>query len=225
MQSCSCPATTQCYHIIVARLSVRIPVQIHQKVVQLTQLRHNMRTTRRREKRSGSMTQHQVHVHVHVTLMQWNHRCNAKHHWCNTKYHWCNAKYNSVFFLVIIEWLSHTWIVWCTCMYSYLSVMISTYVYSLILVSIHCCIMCEWVWKETEVNWQHVQASEFVVWIVICYLHGAETRELSTRTCISMTPPFTTVNSSWTSDDAGSVIEVDFTVNREWQHCRGSSKN
>ena len=44
------------YSVLPHHSCLCIPVQIHQKVVQLTQLLHNMRTTRRREKRSGSMT-------------------------------------------------------------------------------------------------------------------------------------------------------------------------
>ena len=50
-ESCSCPATSQCYHIIAAKLRVGIPVDDQQKKVNLTQLRRNTRP--RKEKRSG----------------------------------------------------------------------------------------------------------------------------------------------------------------------------
>ena len=50
-QSCSCPATSQCYHILAVKISVGIEVQEQTKKVNLTQLRRNTRS--RKEKRSG----------------------------------------------------------------------------------------------------------------------------------------------------------------------------
>ena len=55
-ESCSCPATTQCYHIIVAKLSVGIPVDNQQKKINLIQLRQITRP--RKEKRSKERLQH-----------------------------------------------------------------------------------------------------------------------------------------------------------------------
>lgn len=51
-QSCSCPSTSVCYHIIAAQLSVGIRSEKeHRKTLNLSQLRKNART--RRDKRSG----------------------------------------------------------------------------------------------------------------------------------------------------------------------------
>ena len=50
-QSCSCPASSQCYHILAVKMSIGLPVQKHPSKVNLTQLRHNTRS--RNEKRSG----------------------------------------------------------------------------------------------------------------------------------------------------------------------------
>lgn len=50
-QSCSCPATSQCYHILSVKMSVGIEVHEQTKKVNLTQLRRNTRS--RKEKRSG----------------------------------------------------------------------------------------------------------------------------------------------------------------------------
>ncbi len=50
-ESCSCPATSRCYHIIAAQLSIGLANPGVQKKVNLTQLRRNMRS--RSERKSG----------------------------------------------------------------------------------------------------------------------------------------------------------------------------
>ena len=49
-QTCSCPSTSECYHIIAAKLSIGLESQSEKKI-NLTQLRKNIRS--RKEKRSG----------------------------------------------------------------------------------------------------------------------------------------------------------------------------
>ena len=50
-ESCSCPATSQCYHILAVKMSVGISIEEHSKKVNLTQLCRNTRS--RSEKKSG----------------------------------------------------------------------------------------------------------------------------------------------------------------------------
>ena len=50
-QSCTCPSTTICYHIIGARMSIGLDVSCQQQKVNLSQLRRNTRS--RPQKRSG----------------------------------------------------------------------------------------------------------------------------------------------------------------------------
>ena len=50
-ESCSCPSTTRCYHIIAARHSVGLGTEDTKRKINLTQLRRNTRS--RSEKKSG----------------------------------------------------------------------------------------------------------------------------------------------------------------------------
>jgi len=42
-QSCSCPATSQCYHLIAAKMSIGMPTDTKGRTINLTQLRRNKR--------------------------------------------------------------------------------------------------------------------------------------------------------------------------------------
>ena len=50
-ESCTCPSTSQCYHILAVRISIGLDDANSKKKVNLTQLRRNKRS--RIEKRSG----------------------------------------------------------------------------------------------------------------------------------------------------------------------------
>ena len=50
-ESCTCPSTSQCYHILAARISVGLEPTTSQKKINLTQLRQKTRS--RRDKKSG----------------------------------------------------------------------------------------------------------------------------------------------------------------------------
>lgn len=50
-ESCTCPATSRCYHILAARMSVGLDDVDNKKKINLTQLRRN--TRKRVEKKSG----------------------------------------------------------------------------------------------------------------------------------------------------------------------------
>lgn len=50
-QSCTCPSTCECYHILAAKLSVGLPCRDETKTINLSQLRRNTRS--RKEKKSG----------------------------------------------------------------------------------------------------------------------------------------------------------------------------
>lgn len=50
-ESCTCPSTTHCYHILAAKLSIGLEGKQQQKMVNLTQLRRN--TRQKRNKKSG----------------------------------------------------------------------------------------------------------------------------------------------------------------------------
>jgi len=50
-ESCSCPSTSRCYHIIAARISIGLQCDDYKKNINLTQLRKNTRS--RVEKKSG----------------------------------------------------------------------------------------------------------------------------------------------------------------------------
>ena len=47
-ESCSCPSSTQCYHIIAVKMSLEMPVENHKKV-NLSQLRWNTRSKNQRK--------------------------------------------------------------------------------------------------------------------------------------------------------------------------------
>ena len=50
-ETCTCPSTSQCYHILAVRMSVGLCDSIHHPKINLTKLRRNTRS--RREKKSG----------------------------------------------------------------------------------------------------------------------------------------------------------------------------
>ena len=50
-ESCTCPSTSRCYHILAARMSIGLEDNSKQKKINLTQLRRNTRA--RAEKKSG----------------------------------------------------------------------------------------------------------------------------------------------------------------------------
>ena len=55
-ETCSCPSTTQCYHILSAKISLGIKPEGIQKTLNLSQLKRNARS--RKQKKSGRKIPH-----------------------------------------------------------------------------------------------------------------------------------------------------------------------